>query len=58
MQMPGAITLRFGLTLPLAICLALIIVLNDPVQRAVVVAALVTLEIFRDAISIGQKQSN
>ena len=44
---------RMLLLIPIAILLAFIIVANDQLTRALLVGALVLLEVVRDALSIG-----
>jgi hypothetical protein len=49
---------RILLAVPIALCLALLIILEDPFQRALTVVALVLLEILRDALSISAAASS
>ena len=44
--------LRYLLIIPAAACLAFVIILNDPFQRALAVAVLVVTEIIRDAATL------
>jgi len=50
--------MRILAALPIAFCLALLIILENPFHRALVVAALVLLEVLRDAISMGEAASS
>jgi len=50
--------IRLVLIIPIAFCLALIILLDDAVYRALAVAALILLEVLRDAISLSVAASS
>jgi len=53
-----AIAARLLLAAPIAFLLALVIILDDPLYRALAVAGLVVIEIIRDAISMGAVASS
>jgi len=51
------IAMRMLLLMPIALCLALLIVVDSQVLRGLLVAAIVFLEIIRDAVSLSQAAS-
>jgi len=52
-----AIAARLLLAAPIAFLLALVIILDDPLYRALAVAGLVVIEIIRDALSMSEAVS-